>query len=493
MKTQQKLVAAALAALSCSACMVGPDYEEAKLDSQDQWSSPESRGVTASRPADLDSWWTQFNDLKLNDLVDRAIRNNLDYQIAESRVREARAAVTLANSGLYPQIAAGGSYSRNRTSINGSGGFNPGNIPGFDRDFNLWQVGFDAAWEIDVFGGVRRLVEAAVAEEAATIEDRRAVLVTLLGEVGRNYVEYREFRRQVVLSNDQLRSQQRTVDLTRARVETGLGSELELAQALSEFESTRAQIPFFEAQAKESIHRLGVLLGEGPASLDSELAADTAIPLPPSSMGLGVPADLLRRRADIRRAERLVAAANARIGAAIAERYPKFTLTGSYGFRSLELNDLLENPSNFFSIIPGFSIPLFTGGRIDANIEIARAREEQALLSFKGQYLVALEEVENALSRYTREQARRDALAASVAAADRALQLARALFEQGLTDFLNVLITERALLNRQNALVQSEAQVTLASVALFKALGGGWETAEPIASRPAESDLAKTD
>ena len=348
---------------------------------------------------------------------------------------------------------------------------------------NLWQAGFDATWEVDVFGGTRRKVEAADAQIEATIEGRRDVLVSLVGEVGRNYVEYRGYQRQLRLSRDQVQSQEKTRDLVKARVDTGLASELDLAQVNSELELTRAKIPTFDILAKASIHRLAVLLGSDPAALDAELAAESKVPKASSSIALGVPADLLRRRPDVRRAERLLASANALVGAAIAEKYPKFAITGSTGLRSTELSSLLESGSFFFGLTPSVSIPLFQGGRLDANIEIERARTEQALLAMKQTYLLALEDVENSIARFTREQSRRDSLLASVRAAERALELARALYDQGITDFLNVLVTERALIQRQTDLAQSDAQVSVEAVALYKSLGGGWESAEPPRAR----------
>lgn len=470
------------------ACLVGPDYERKDPAQPEAFTETLRRGVE-SRPAELDGWWSRYGDPLLDSLIERAHAKNLDYKIAEARVREARALVTIAESGLYPQLSANAGYRYQRISQNGlAGAVGTSGIPNFKRDQDLYDVGFDATWEIDIFGRIRRGLEAAEATAEASVEARRAVLVSLIGEVARSYVECRGSQAQLAIGRIQLESQQKTVNLTKARVDAGLSSELDLAQAVAEVEATKSRLPVFEAAERQSIYRLGVLLGEVPGSIAKELEPAKPIPVPPPSIAVGLPSDLLRNRADIRQAERQVCAANARIGAAIAEKFPRFSLSGNFGYRSVESNDLISNPSNFFSIFPAVSVPLFQGGRLDANVELARAREEQVNLEFQQTYLLALEEVENSIARYTREQDRRDALRSSVSSSERAYQLSLSLYDQGLTDFLNVLVNQRILLQRQIELVASESLVSLESVSLYKALGGGWEYAE--AHCPTAQDVA---
>ncbi|MFN0205602.1 MAG: efflux transporter outer membrane subunit [Planctomycetota bacterium] len=457
-----------------AACTVGPDYKKPEMAAPEAWTQ-QGAGVS-TRPADLAAWWAKFNDPQLTDLIERAFANNLDLKIAESRIREARASRTIAGSAWYPQAGANASYQRQRLSENsfGAGG---GTFPGIDRDIDSYSATADATWELDIFGKTRRAVEAADATIDSAVESRRAIFVALLGDIARNYIELRGSQRQLSILNERVRSQQQTIDLTKVRVETGLAAKLDLIRAEALFESTRADIPPLESFVREASHRLSVLLGEFPGSLNSGLDTTKPIPIPPAEIPVGAPADVLLQRPDLRRAEREVAAASARIGAAVAEKYPKISLTTSIGPKATTLGDLFDHKSIFFSIGPNISIPLFQGGRLDANIEMQTEREKQAVLQFKQLLLIALEEVESGVSRFDREQSRRNALAASVAAQERAVQMAKALYEQGLVDFLNVLEAERVLLQAHDDLARSETLVSVHAVFIYKSLGGGWTEA----------------
>jgi outer membrane protein, multidrug efflux system len=466
----------ALPLLAVSACTVGPDYEPPKAEVPPSWSNAETGGP--GEPVDLARWWTSFEDRTLDGLVERAIGSNLDLKVAAARVREARAQRGVAASSGLPKLDASASYSRNRRSENafgvgGGGGaaFSP------DPEYDLYQAGFDASWEIDVFGGVRRSVEAADADIEASIEDRRSVLVTLLGEVGSVYIDVRRLQRQLAITRDNLRSQRETARLTRTRFDAGVNSELDVTRAEAQASTTASQIPALERDLSHAVYRLGVLLGRAPGALGDELAQEAPIPRASSAVKVGLPSDLLLRRPDIRRAERELAAATARIGAATAKLYPRFSLTGSLGLSSLEASHFAEHDSWFGSIGPSLRWPIFAGGRIRAGIEVQNARQEQALARFEAAVLTGLEDVENALVSYSRERVRRESLAEAAASNRRAVEIVRSRFTTGLIPFLDVLEAERSLNDSENDLAASEAAVSSSLVALYKALGGGWEVA----------------
>jgi NodT family efflux transporter outer membrane factor (OMF) lipoprotein len=340
---------------------------------------------------------------------------------------------------------------------------------------SLYRTGFDSSWEIDVFGGVRRSVEAADATIEASIEDRRAVLVTLLGDVASNYMDVRGFQHRIDVARANLKAQQETLDLTRVRFQAGLASDLDVAQAEGQLNTTAAQIPTLDASLKQAAHRISVLVGQQPGALWDELAPTAPIPSLPPEVLVGLPSELLRRRPDIRRAERQLASATAQVGAAMADLFPKFSLTGAFGLQSVSASDWFTGGSRFWSIGPTISWPIFDAGRIRANIEVRNAQQEQALIQYQKSILTALEDVENSLVSYSREQERNQSLVAAVAANRRAVQMANELYIRGLSDFLNVLEAQRNLYASESDLSQSQAAVATDLVSLYKALGGGWE------------------
>lgn len=472
------------AAMSCgivlmaAGCAVGPDYKEPVLALPPAFIEAEQKAASM-KPMELARWWMAFNDPLLDSLVARAVESNLDLRMAEARILEARAAVVIAGADLWPGVDVSGSYSRNRSSANAVGAPGQGAVAapmgGRDLEQDLFRSGFDAGWEIDVFGGRRRKIEAAKASLGATVEDRRAVLVTLLGDVAKNYIDLRGFQRRLAIARANLAAQEETLRLTRIRFDAGLASDLEVAQAEGQVKTTEAQIPLLESGLKQRLYRLDVLLGAQPGSLADEIA-EAPIPALPPEARVGLPAELLRRRPDIRRAERQLAAATAEVGAATADLYPKFSLVGAFGFQSISASDWLSGPSRYWSIGPTIRWPVFDAGRIRANIEIQSARQEQALRLYEKSVLSALEEVESALAAYGNEQARYRSLLAAAAANRRALDMANDLYLQGLVPFLNVLIDQRALYAVEIELTQSEATMASNLVALYKALGGGWET-----------------
>jgi outer membrane protein, multidrug efflux system len=466
-------------------CTVGPNYKTPKTKVPEAFGNSHS-GNSSSDSDHFQNWWAGLNDPVLNSLVERAVRANLDLRLAQARVREARAQRGVVKSDLYPDVNAFGSYQRFRASKNtATQGTNvsqsSNNIEG-----NLYQAGFDASWELDIFGGKRREVEAADAVIAAEIENSRDVLVTLLAEVARNYVDLRAVQQQSAIARSNLDAQKETLELTTTRFDAGLASNLDVSRAEAQVQTTAAQIPTLEINARQLIHLLGVLLGQEPNSLVQELSPSTVIPSTPGIVQAGLPSELLRRRPDIRRAEREIAAATARIGVATADLFPRFSITAAIGLGSGSIGNLANSGSGFWSILPGVSLPIFNRGRIHSNIAVQNAREEQALIAYEQTVLNSLREVEDALIAFSEDQKRRETLASAVDANRRAVELANQLYREGLTDFLSVLQAQRDLFLSEDALAQGDRNVTSDFIALYKVLGGGWENGDAEKSIPVE-------
>lgn len=471
-RTALRAAAAAALLLGPAACAVGPDYEPPRPELPESWGArdeaPEgAAGRARAQAADLAEWWTAFGDPALASLARRALEGSLDLRESAARVREARALRGVAQGGLLPEVSGRAGYERLRWSERGL-------FPTDGEDFDFYQTGFDASWEIDVFGGRRREREAADADLGAALEALRDVRVSLVAEVARNYVELRALQARLEVARRTLEAQRRTAELVRARVEAGRAAELDGVRARGQAEATEAILPELEAAARRAIHRLGVLLGREPGALVAELSAPAPVPAPPPEIPIGLPADLLRRRPDIRRAERELAAATARVGVATADLYPRFFLAGSFGVESLESSDLLTAAARAWSFGPSIRWPLFQGGRIRANVEAHDARREQAEIRFERAVLGALRDVEDALVTLGREQARRAALARAADSRRRAVELAGRQYAEGLADFLSVLDAERALYETEDLLVRSQEAAAAAAIALYKAVGGGW-------------------
>ena len=461
-------------------CSVGPNHRQPEITVPAAWNEAQQSGFDTGPGPTLTDWWTEFNDPLLNSLVERAVQSNLDIRLAEARIRESRALRDATAADAWPRLDTTGSYARSRSSENAfssSGTSADGGSRSFgDGSRDLFRAGFDASWEIDVFGGVRRRVEAADANVAASVEERRNALVILLGDVARNYIELRGFQRRLAVARSNLQAQQETLDLTKVRFEAGLSSDFEVAQSEGQVNTTAAQIPALESALKGSVHRLDVLLGQQPGALWTELSNEAPVPALPPQAHVGLPAELLRRRPDIRRAERVLASATAQVGAATADLYPRFSLTGAFGFQSISAGDLITSPSRFWSIGPTILWPVFDAGRIRANIAVRNAQQEQALALYEKTVLTAFEDVENSLVNYAKEQTRYRSLLDAVTANRRAVEMANELYTRGLVDFLNVLLSQRALYATETELALSETVLASNLVALYKALGGGWET-----------------
>ncbi len=463
--------------LLLSGCVVGPDYHPPKTEAPAQWTSPLAGGET-NHPASLAEWWKHFGDTNLDAFITLAVRSNLDLRMAEARVRQARAERSVAAGGLWPSVNGSASYTRNRYGANQ---FPPLSGFGFDipLDYDLYNAGFDAAWELDVFGGTRRAVETATAELGAAEFDWRGVLVSLLAEVARNYVEARGYQQQLAIARHNIEVQTEILSLTRNRYQHGLSSDLDVQQATALLSTTEAQVPSLETGFQQAVHHLAVLLGQAPGALWHSMSAQESIPATPPVVPVGLPSDLLCRRPDIQHAERELAAATSRIGVAKADLFPKFSLTGVVGLQSTSSANWFDYASRYWSAGPTVQWNLFQAGRIRANIRVQNARQEQALDAYQKAVLVALEDTENALVAYAKEQVRRQSLLRSVEANRQALDLANQLYRSGLADFLRVLDSERSLYAAEDALVLSDRTVSANLIALYKALGGGWEPAKP--------------
>lgn len=472
-----------LCLLALAGCAAGPDYRKPEFNLPAAWrgltgasAAPGETALTA-RPAELVSWWKNFDDPLLSSLVERALLSNLDLRQAEARIRQARASEGIAAAALWPQVDANGSFTRSgqgETAFTESGpaAVSSGGVG------NLFQAGLDAAWELDFFGGARRGVEAAQADLQAAREDRRDVLITLVSDVAVNYADLRQYQMQIEIAKKNLKAQRHTADITRKRYEAGFVGGLDVANAQAQAATTAAQIPVLETAARAAIYNIGVLLGREPAALSRELATEEPIPPTPPEIPLGLPSDLLRRRPDIRRAEAQLHAATARIGVATADLFPKFSLTGSFGFASTDVTQLANWSSRFYSFGPAVSWPIFDAGRIRWNIAVQNATQEEALLAYEKAILTALKDVETALISYTKELEHNKALSEAVANNRRAVELSRTLYVEGRTDFLNVLNAQRSLFVSEDALAQSTNALTTDLIALYKALGGGWEDTE---------------
>jgi NodT family efflux transporter outer membrane factor (OMF) lipoprotein len=454
---------------------VGPDYVPPDVSPPAQWNAQLEGSLTAERvdTQTLAKWWSALNDPTLTNLVDRAIQGNLDLRQAWNRIREARARRGISEAGRFPTIGATGSGKRSRSSKETGSG----------TERRLYSAGFDASWELDLFGGIRRSIEAAEADLEASQEDLRDVLVSLVAEVALNYVEVRSFQARLSAAEANRDAQEETYTLVRSRFEAGLISRLDVEQAKANLENTRSQVPTLEIGLEQAKNRLGVLLGENPGSIHDELSGREPIPVTPLEVVVGVPADVLRRRPDVRRAERQLAAQTARIGVATADLYPKFTLPGSIGLEALSLGKLFRSDARTYGIGPSITWTIFDAGRIRRNIEVQNALQEKALLDYEGAILTALEDVENALVAYAKEQVRRQSLSEASQASQRAVDLAQSQYFSGLADFQSVLDAQRSLLSLKGQLAESEGQVTSNLIMLYKALGGGWTSMAPHTER----------
>jgi multidrug efflux system outer membrane protein len=431
--------------------------------------------VRGAQTAD-EAWWKNLGDPLLDDLLNEALTSAPSIAEAQARVREARALTGVAGAERFPTVDAGGAYARNLGSENVPTGVPPGGLgPGVHS--NLWQAGFDASWEIDIFGGERRRVEAAAADYEAVTEDRAVVVLTLQAEVARNYVELRGAQRRIEVARKDLIIERDLQALTQSLLAAGLAPQQDLLRAQAQVSDIEAAIPEFETDERAAAYRIAALIGRPFAEMAAELSAPRPIPQAVSEVPVGLPSELLERRPDVRAAERRIAAANARIGIAQADLYPHFSLTAVTGLESLYFSSFSSASSGYYQIGPGISWRIFDAGRIRFQVRAESARTDAAAAAYQRSVLNAFRDVETALISYANAKIRRNNLAAESAADAQATEIARLLYEKGLESFLPVLDAERSLYAADDQLAQSERDSALALIALYKSLGGGWQTA----------------
>jgi len=467
-------VLAAAGVVGAGGCAVGPDYHSPSVRVPATWTSPRDNGLTEAA-GEAPAWWTLFNDAELDSLIQRAAQSNPDLRVAEAHLRQARAIRQMSAADLWPTADVTGSFARARQSQN-----QPliGSLPlppNFPFEYSVYQAGFDASWEIDLFGGRRRALEASNAEWEGAIESRNDVMVSVLAEVARNYVELRGGQLRLEIARRNLKLQEEAVELARARFQTGLVSELDVTRAASLLAGVKAALPPVEMAVNGSMYALASLLGLEPGQLLPELSPSKPMPPVPPEIPIGLPSDLLSRRPDVRRAERQLAAETARVGQAKSDWFPKLSLTGDAGQESVTLAKLFEPGSRFWSFGPSLQWRALDFGRVRAEVQAQTAVQEEALATYEKTVLNSLEEAENAIVAYTKEQSRHAALGEEVAENRRSLDMANGLYGAGRVNYLDVLDAQRSLYQSEDEMAVSAQAASIDLIALYKALGGGWE------------------
>jgi len=458
-----------LSVLAVAACAVGPDYQTPQIALPGHWSG-ERQGNAPSRTS-LAQWWRRLGDATLDALMAQAVEGNLDVATAKAKVRAARATYRQQVGALFPQISGTASGTRG----DNGGGVSSGGDVTVDNSYGEYQAGFDASWEIDLFGANRRGVEAARYGVDASVDDLDAALLTLVGDVASNYLDARGYQAQIALARRTAASQRETEALTRRKLDAGAATAVDVSNATGQAAGTEADIPELRASYAASVHRLSVLTGQPPAALAQLMEKVRAVPAPGAKVARGIPAEVLVRRPDVRSAERQLGQSTALIAQAEANRYPSISLTGTINATGAQLGDLARSSSISWSFGPTLSVPIFNGGQLKAAVELAEAERDQSFIAYKAAVLTALEDVENASVSLAQQRIKTEKLAASAAAYREAARLSRTLYESGSSSFLDVLTAERSLYSAETSLIESRVATSKYYVALNKALGGGWD------------------
>ncbi|MCY1409781.1 Antibiotic efflux pump outer membrane protein ArpC [compost metagenome] len=476
-----QLTLSALLAMSLSACTVGPDFHKPQPTQITEWSKP-SKAATSQVLAETmkERWWEVFNDPKLSALTQRALTDNLDLKLAGSRLQQSRAVRQVITANRYPNTAATGSYARKRNS--GEGLSDPSGHNG-QSAFNLWDAGFSASWELDLWGRVRRETEAADANLEVAENDRRGVLLSVLAETAQDYIQLRGVQNTRLVTEQNLDVARHSLKLSQLRLADGVATDLDVAEAAAQVAAIESRLPALEQRQWQLINALSLLMGEAPQALAAQLSTDAPVPQTPRQVAIGLPSQLAERRPDIRQAEARLHAATASIGVTKGDFYPRITLSGSVGSQAMQLSDFGSWASRAFGIGPQFSLPLFDGGRLRGVLDLREAQQQEAAIAYQQTVLRAWHEIDDQLSAYNASQLRRDSLAEAVRQNRIALQTAQRQYVEGVVDFVNVLTVQGALLATQEQWVESSTGVSLAAVGLYKALGGGWESVYPLAAQ----------
>jgi NodT family efflux transporter outer membrane factor (OMF) lipoprotein len=510
---------AGLALLGLAACTVGPDYAPPVPLAVANWVDTASGGRVTEATDPDPGWWNGFRDPVLTGLIERAIAGNLSLQQAVLRVVAAPQGEIIARAAGLPALNASASYTReqlgakglleskgvygqlnaladansplNQASPGAGGAVQSalgGVLGGLTQPADLFKYGLDASWELDLFGRVRRSVEQAQANTQAEAEATNDALVMLEGQVATTYFQLRGAQALLAGQQDNVRVAQQSLELTQRLQRQGLGTELDVGQAQTQLDGYAQQLPSYEKQVRQAINRLNILTGQPPGQLDPLLEAPAPLPGIPPVIGVGLPSTLARRRPDIRQAEAQLHAQTAHVGVAVASFYPDVSLTGNLGLRAVDASYLTSWASHFYAFGPSVSLPIFQGGQLTANLRTARVQEAVAALNYRAVVLNALREVEDALVAYRTDLVSRDRLADQVASGERTLYLARSSYAHGLTTFLQVLDAERTVVAARQQLRQTSATLIIDVVAIYNALGGGWQ-ATPLPNPPAAGQL----
>ena len=464
--------------LTAGGCMVGPDYKAPRVAVDSTWLETRDKQVVTGEAEEV-QWWKTFNDPVLDSLVEEAYRQNLSLRVAAVRVIQAMAQRGVAVGQIFPQTQElKGAYDREKLSEN---------PPVLSRYASSWGIGFDAAWELDVWGKFRRSIESADAELDASLATYDNVMVTLVSEVAATYVQIRTFQARIRIAESNVKIQEKSLQLTESRFRNGATSELDVAQAKTVLAETRASVPGLQAQLKQALYQLSLLLGKPPRDLLTRLGEPGTIPAVPSKVAVGIPADLLRRRPDICLAERQAAAQSALIGAAEAQLYPSFYVSGSLGLKSDSTGTLFDNDSWAGNITPGFTWPILNYGRIKNNVRAQDAAFQAAILNYQNSVLAAAQEVESGLAAFLGAKEQVKYLIESVKAAKRALELSTVQYREGSSTFTRVLNSQAQLRQVEESLASTRAQVATSLIATHKALGGGWQIRKGMNILPEET------
>jgi multidrug efflux system outer membrane protein len=521
MKRLRSFVLCATVAIALCGCTVGPNYRPPEPLAVPDWKDPAAQAPLVSQQSDPDpNWWLSFHDPILAQFIEKGIAGNLDLQQAVIRVLEARQSVITARAAGLPSLSGDASYQRELLGAKGilesQGAYRDLNqlanqlapfdatVPGLSQGVvaggnqalnkiaapaNLYQYGLDASWELDLFGRVRRSVEQARAQAKAQSEALNDALIVLESEIVQAYIQLRGAQALKASQERNVEAAAAALDLTHRRQQNGLTTELDVNQARTQLDDTRRQLPSYDKQIQQSMNTLSVLIGQTPGSVDDQLREVKPLPEIPALVEVGVPSALARRRPDIRQAEETLHAATAGVGVAVAAFYPDISLTGTVGMRALDASYLTNWASHFYTAGPAISLPILSGGRLSANLTLARAEQRQAALNYRGTVLNALREVEDALVAYRMDRTSRDLLQDALDSAQLTWSLAQNQYEHGLATFIQVLDAERTVLSDRQALVQADTQLVNDIVTLYRSLGGGWERAIQQVPTP---DISKT-